>query len=153
MGALHAGASLLRIDLSEESNRSNDPHLLLLVPDLPVPPGLGVGDSAGRPIWFPISSHAVTDKTDVGSLAPYDASQFDFVVSFITARIEPLRRKTYDTDLEPALVGLLDIVHSIWGAADAKLARGERAAFELHQLHLIARQWREHVDYRAEWAA
>lgn len=94
----------------------------------------------------------MTQKTDAGALAPYDASQFDFVVSFITARIEPLRRKTYDTDIEPALVALLDIVHSIWGAADAKITRGEPAGFELHQLYLIARQWREHADYRREWA-
>lgn len=93
----------------------------------------------------------MTHKTDAGDFAPYDASQFDFVVSFITARIEPLRRKTYDANIDPALVALLDIVHSVWGAADAKIARGEPAGFELHQLYLIARQWREHADYRSEW--
>lgn len=79
------------------------------------------------------------------------AEDFDLVISFITARLEPLRRKSYDTDMEPALVGLADIVHSIYGSAASKLEAGNRAGWEMHQLNVIARRWRDHPDYRGEW--
>jgi hypothetical protein len=79
------------------------------------------------------------------------AEDFDQIISFITARLEPLRRKSYDTDMEPALVGLTDIIHTIHGAAEHKIQSGKRAGMELHQLNVIARRWRDHSDYKATW--
>lgn len=78
---------------------------------------------------------------------------FDSIISFITARMEPLRRNSHNSDMEPALVGFGDLVHSIYGAAEAKMRNGQRATFEFHQLHLAARWWRDHPDYPQKWRA
>ncbi|MFF1358732.1 hypothetical protein [Streptomyces sp. NPDC058297] len=74
------------------------------------------------------------------------AEDFDHIISFITARLEPLRRESYDTDMEPALVGLTDVIHTIHGSADSKRSAGSRASLELGHLNVIARGWRDHPD-------
>jgi hypothetical protein len=72
---------------------------------------------------------------------PPSIEDFDSIISFITARLEPLRRSSYDSEMEPAL------------AAEVEMRDRQSAAFEFHQLHLIARRWRDHPDYQKKWRA
>jgi hypothetical protein len=83
---------------------------------------------------------------------PHTQEDIDALVSFIQARVKPLRDAArYDTEEHKALQALLDLTVYILGSAQAVLARGDDPHMEFHYLALVARQWQDHPDFQPAW--
>lgn len=74
------------------------------------------------------------------------------VVSFIRARVTPLRDKfPYDSDEGKAHQALLDMASMIKGSAASEVERGESPEMPHLYLTAAARQWDDHPDFLAKW--
>lgn len=76
----------------------------------------------------------------------------DALVSFIQARVKPLRDAAqYDSEEHKALQALLDLSVYIRGSAESELARGDEPYMQFHYLALVTRQWDGHPDFQSAW--
>ena len=75
------------------------------------------------------------------------------VISFIEARVKPLRDKApYNSDTERSHQALLDMVTVTRGVAQSEISHGADPVMPYFHLTIAARQWRHHPDFLPQWA-
>lgn len=91
--------------------------------------------------------------TDQDIYTPRTRDEIDALVSFIRARVKPLRDGALsDTDEYKVSQALLDITAHILGVAQSVLARDDDPSVEYSHLALMAQRWDDHPDFQAAWS-
>jgi hypothetical protein len=79
-------------------------------------------------------------------------NDIDKVISFIKARVTPLRDSApHSSDEERSYQALLDLTAVLKGAAQSEIARGDDPSMPHFYLTIAARQWSDHPDFLPEW--
>lgn len=94
----------------------------------------------------------MTDQPTYTPFPDYNQEDIEALVSFIQARVRPLRDAArYDSEDFKAFQALLDVTVHLKGAAQSELNRGDSPSLEFHHLALVARQWDDHADFLPAW--
>ncbi|WP_399559576.1 hypothetical protein OIA45_49030 (plasmid) [Streptomyces chartreusis] len=94
----------------------------------------------------------MTEQTEYTPQPPRTQGDIDALVSFVQARVKPLRDAArYDSEECKAFQALLDLTVYVKGSAEWELSRGEDPSMQFHYLALITRQWDEHPDFQRSW--
>lgn len=94
----------------------------------------------------------MTDQTEYTPQPPRTQADIDALVSFIQARVRPLRDAAQHRSEEyKAFQALLDLAVYVKGSAEWELSRGEDPSMQFHYLALITRQWEAHPDFQLAW--
>lgn len=82
----------------------------------------------------------------------FTQQEIDALVSFIQARVKPLRHTAdYRSEEFKAFQGILTVAPYMKGIAAAEIRGGVDPSIMFHCLALIANQWDDHPDFQPSW--
>jgi len=95
----------------------------------------------------------VTDPTKYTPRPHRTAEEFEALVAFLDARIEPLRVATaYDSEERKALEALSSLVHYTKALAESEIKYGQdNPSNEFYALVTAAWKWKDHPDWQPGW--